>query len=286
MYELYGYQFLCSLCVFDVRPFLLPFVMFASILCYFLCGAVHCSFSTSMNKNWIILNFVNYHYHHSLLVLLSTCNEISSGSKRKGTCSYSFAVHKCSIHRFAWLFRNDQCTAKSDVAEPTQNPIWNATFDFPNVPGEELMDKSIEATLWDYCPDRDSVFLGECPGSAMTAHYFAKYDYFIWILPIGFLVQFISFLNAATFMASRWMHGGAAKGLPGGQTSVVPTWGPTPTARWREDIPFVSPKLSRKWDRPAPPQESRIWAAKIFFRFVQSALKEAKYSKRFYSQFI
>jgi hypothetical protein len=57
---------------------------------------------------------------------------------------------------------NDQCTAKSDVAEPTQNPIWNATFDFPNVPGEELMDKSIEATLWDYCPDRDSVFLGEC----------------------------------------------------------------------------------------------------------------------------
>jgi len=61
------------------------------------------------------------------------------------------------------LFRNDQCTAKSDVAEPTQNPIWNATFDFPNVPGEELMDKTIEVTLWDYCPDRDSVFLGECP---------------------------------------------------------------------------------------------------------------------------
>jgi hypothetical protein len=49
------------------------------------------------------------------------------------------------------------------VAEPTQNPIWNATFDFPNVPGEELMDKTIEVTLWDYCPDRDSVFLGECP---------------------------------------------------------------------------------------------------------------------------
>jgi hypothetical protein len=48
------------------------------------------------------------------------------------------------------------------VTEPTQNPIWNATFDFPNVPGEELMDKTIEVTLWDYCPDRDSVFLGEC----------------------------------------------------------------------------------------------------------------------------
>ena len=79
------------------------------------------------------------------------------------------------------------------MAEPTQNPIWNATFDFPNVPGEELMDKTIEVTLWDYCPDRDSVFLGECPWlstvslyqagrqnignpcAAMTARYFAKY---------------------------------------------------------------------------------------------------------------
>jgi len=96
-------------------------------------------------------------------VLLSTCNEISCGSKRKGTCNYFFAGQKCSSHQFAWLYRNDQCTAKSDVAEPTQNPIWNATFDFPNVPGEELMDKTIEVTLWDYCPDRDSVFLGECP---------------------------------------------------------------------------------------------------------------------------
>ncbi|XP_069701298.1 regulating synaptic membrane exocytosis protein 1 [Periplaneta americana] len=55
----------------------------------------------------------------------------------------------------------DQCCAKSDVAEPTQNPIWNATFDFPNVPGEELMERTIEVTLWDYCPDRESIFLGE-----------------------------------------------------------------------------------------------------------------------------
>lgn len=124
------------------------------------------------------------------------------------------------------------------------------------------------------------------PCSAMTAHYFAKYDYFVWILSIGFFgtIYFVS--ECCNFYGFRWMHGGDAKGLPGGQTSVVPTWGPTPNARRREDIPFVSPKLYRKWGRPAPPQESRIWAAKIFFRFVQSALKEAKYSKRFYPQFI
>ncbi|XP_063222344.1 regulating synaptic membrane exocytosis protein 2 [Bacillus rossius redtenbacheri] len=56
----------------------------------------------------------------------------------------------------------ENCTAKSEVAEPTQNPIWNATFDFPNVNGESLMERTIEVTLWDYCPDRESVFLGEC----------------------------------------------------------------------------------------------------------------------------
>ncbi|PSN29019.1 hypothetical protein C0J52_27658 [Blattella germanica] len=57
----------------------------------------------------------------------------------------------------------DHCSAKSDVAEPTQNPIWNATFDFPNVPGEELMERTIEVTLWDYSPDRDSLFLEDRP---------------------------------------------------------------------------------------------------------------------------
>ncbi|XP_049861696.1 regulating synaptic membrane exocytosis protein 1-like [Schistocerca gregaria] len=57
---------------------------------------------------------------------------------------------------------NEQHVVKSSVAEPTQNPIWNATFDFPNVPGEDLMERSLEVTLWDFCPDRDSVFLGEC----------------------------------------------------------------------------------------------------------------------------
>ncbi|XP_025603106.2 regulating synaptic membrane exocytosis protein 1 isoform X2 [Athalia rosae] len=56
----------------------------------------------------------------------------------------------------------DQSSLKTDVAEPTQNPIWNATLNFSGVPGDELMDKSIEVTLWDYCPDRESVFMGEC----------------------------------------------------------------------------------------------------------------------------
>ncbi|XP_015587944.1 protein piccolo isoform X2 [Cephus cinctus] len=56
----------------------------------------------------------------------------------------------------------EQSSLKTDVAEPTQNPIWNATLNFCGVAGDELMDRSIEVTLWDYCPDRDSVFLGEC----------------------------------------------------------------------------------------------------------------------------
>ncbi|XP_068081190.1 regulating synaptic membrane exocytosis protein 2 [Anabrus simplex] len=56
----------------------------------------------------------------------------------------------------------EHCMAKTNVAEPTHNPMWNATLDFPNVPGESLMERTIEATLWDYCPDRESVFLGEC----------------------------------------------------------------------------------------------------------------------------
>ncbi|XP_046601844.1 regulating synaptic membrane exocytosis protein 1 isoform X1 [Neodiprion lecontei] len=56
----------------------------------------------------------------------------------------------------------DQSSLKTDVAEPTQNPIWNATLNFSGVPGDDLMDRSIEVTLWDYCPDRESVFMGEC----------------------------------------------------------------------------------------------------------------------------
>ena len=51
---------------------------------------------------------------------------------------------------------------KTDVAEPTHNPIWNATLNFTGVAGEQLHDRMIEVTLWDYCPDRDSIFLGGC----------------------------------------------------------------------------------------------------------------------------
>jgi len=33
---------------------------------------------------------------------------------------------------------------------------------FTGVDGESLMERAIEVTLWDYCPDGDNVFLGEC----------------------------------------------------------------------------------------------------------------------------
>lgn len=61
---------------------------------------------------------------------------------------------------FALIFRPDQHSVKTDVAEPTQNPMWNATLEFSNVPGEDLMERTIEVTLWDYCPDKDPIFLG------------------------------------------------------------------------------------------------------------------------------
>ncbi|XP_076279838.1 regulating synaptic membrane exocytosis protein fife isoform X2 [Lasioglossum baleicum] len=56
----------------------------------------------------------------------------------------------------------DQTTLKTVVAEPSQKPIWNATLVFPGVDGESLMTRAIEVTLWDFCPDGDNVFLGEC----------------------------------------------------------------------------------------------------------------------------
>ncbi|XP_034194191.1 regulating synaptic membrane exocytosis protein fife isoform X2 [Osmia lignaria lignaria] len=60
----------------------------------------------------------------------------------------------------------DQITLKTAVAEPTQKPIWNATLLFSGVDGESFCSsdkkRSIEVTLWDFCPDGDNVFLGEC----------------------------------------------------------------------------------------------------------------------------
>ncbi|KAL1128977.1 hypothetical protein AAG570_013511 [Ranatra chinensis] len=50
---------------------------------------------------------------------------------------------------------------KTEVAEPTHNPMWNTNLEL-HAPGEQLMDKTIEVTLWDYRPDKEQIFLGEC----------------------------------------------------------------------------------------------------------------------------
>lgn len=72
----------------------------------------------------------------------------------------------CNFIRVSrWLhvrFSADQITLKTVVAEPSQKPIWNATLLFSGVDGESLMKRAIEVTLWDFCPDGDNVFLGEC----------------------------------------------------------------------------------------------------------------------------
>ncbi|XP_073997742.1 regulating synaptic membrane exocytosis protein fife isoform X2 [Rhodnius prolixus] len=59
-------------------------------------------------------------------------------------------------------FSSETAAIKTEVAEPTQNPIWNTTLELKNVRGEHLMEKTIEVTLWDYKPDKEQVFLGEC----------------------------------------------------------------------------------------------------------------------------
>ncbi|RZF47653.1 hypothetical protein LSTR_LSTR016970 [Laodelphax striatellus] len=59
-------------------------------------------------------------------------------------------------------FTEGQSTVKTEVAEPTQNPIWNTTVEVGMVSGEQLMEKTVEVTLWDYRPDKEQVFLGEC----------------------------------------------------------------------------------------------------------------------------
>lgn len=65
-------------------------------------------------------------------------------------------------YRLHVRFSADQITLKTVVAEPSQKPIWNATLLFSGVDGESLMKRAIEVTLWDFCPDGDNVFLGEC----------------------------------------------------------------------------------------------------------------------------
>ncbi|XP_034250276.1 regulating synaptic membrane exocytosis protein 1 [Thrips palmi] len=58
----------------------------------------------------------------------------------------------------------DEKPLKTDISEPTHNPVWNATLEFSNVPPDTLMDRSMEITLWDACPgpERETFFLGEC----------------------------------------------------------------------------------------------------------------------------
>ncbi|XP_045463479.1 regulating synaptic membrane exocytosis protein 2 isoform X2 [Harmonia axyridis] len=51
---------------------------------------------------------------------------------------------------------------QTEVAPASQNPIWNANLGFPGVPGEELMGKMLEITLWDLIPHNEHAFLGEC----------------------------------------------------------------------------------------------------------------------------
>ncbi|XP_048525031.1 regulating synaptic membrane exocytosis protein 1 [Dendroctonus ponderosae] len=51
---------------------------------------------------------------------------------------------------------------QTEVAPASQNPIWNANLSFMNVPGDELMERVLEITLWDLIPHNEHDFLGEC----------------------------------------------------------------------------------------------------------------------------
>lgn len=55
------------------------------------------------------------------------------------------------------------------MAEPAQNPIWNANLTFPGIAGEKLIERTIEVTLWDSQPDGENAFLGECVVNLETA---------------------------------------------------------------------------------------------------------------------
>lgn len=58
-------------------------------------------------------------------------------------------------------FTGDMNCMKTDIAEPATNPIWNTTLEVDNMSGDQLLDKTIEVTLWDAKPDKEQVFLGE-----------------------------------------------------------------------------------------------------------------------------
>ncbi|XP_065162627.1 regulating synaptic membrane exocytosis protein 1 isoform X2 [Atheta coriaria] len=56
----------------------------------------------------------------------------------------------------------EQHCLQTEVAPASQNPIWNANLSFPGVPGDELMERMLDVTLWDLVPHHEHVFLGEC----------------------------------------------------------------------------------------------------------------------------
>jgi len=49
---------------------------------------------------------------------------------------------------------------RTEVAEPSLNPIWNTTLEMPNVRSETLIEKQMEVILYDYRPDKEDVILG------------------------------------------------------------------------------------------------------------------------------
>lgn len=60
------------------------------------------------------------------------------------------------------FFSDDQHCVQTEVAPASQNPIWNANLSFPGVPGDELMERTLDVTLWDLIPQNEPSFLGEC----------------------------------------------------------------------------------------------------------------------------
>lgn len=49
---------------------------------------------------------------------------------------------------------------RTEVAEPSLNPIWNTTLEMTNVRSETLIEKQMEVILYDYRPDKEDVILG------------------------------------------------------------------------------------------------------------------------------
>ncbi|KAL1451708.1 hypothetical protein WDU94_006063 [Cyamophila willieti] len=79
---------------------------------------------------------------------------------RDETCGYG-NLPEAYVQLRLLPFTGDMNCMKTEIAEPATNPIWNTTVDVANVSGDQLLDKTIEVTLWDSKPDKEQVFLGE-----------------------------------------------------------------------------------------------------------------------------